>query len=169
MAKEKPKQQEVVGWYQPHIAVEWTGEVLDPITGELVKEPSMTKQSHKDECDINIIVRRFLAGEEITHVNRAAAQGLYTDLPDSIDLQASLELVRQAEAGFMALPAHVRAQFDNSPLLFVDHVNRAQAGDQAAQANLVEWGVATDNRPPPPPPKSPEELPQELPLTPPPK
>lgn len=148
MAKEKVKQQEVVGWYQPHIAVDWTGEVLDPKTGELVKEASMTKQSFKEECDINNIVRRFEATGILDHVNQAHAQGLYTDLPSGLDLQAGLDMIRQAEGAFMALPAHVRAEFDNDPVRFVDAF---QNPTEAQQERFIALGLATDKRPPKPP------------------
>nr|AVQ10245.1 internal scaffolding protein VP3 [Gokushovirinae environmental samples] len=136
----------VVGFYQPHIAVDWTGEILDLKTGELVKEPSMTKQSFKEECDINNIVRKFEATGQIDHINQAHAQGLFTDLPTGLDLQTALNMKQQAESAFMALPAKIRAQFDNDPVEFVTFVE-----DPANQQQLIDWGLATDTRPPKPP------------------
>lgn len=156
MAKDD-KQQEVVGWFQPHVRPQWTGEILNLKTGELVKEPSMTKQSFKDECDINNIVRRFELTGQIDHVNAAAAQGLYTDLPDGIDLQASLNIVAQAEAAFMALPAAARAEFNNDPVEFVEAFNNPS---KEQQERFVALGLATarpaPEAPPAPPPAPPE-------------
>lgn len=142
----KPKQQEVIGWYQPHIAVDFDGLVLDKKSGELVKEPSMTKQSFKEECDINTIVRRFEATGLVDHVNQAAARGLYEDLPSGLDLQSALDLINQAEQGFMALPAAVRARFENDPVQFVDF-----ATNPANQEELISLGIAKDLRPGPDP------------------
>lgn len=145
MAKsEKSVQQEVIGWYQPHVAVDWTGEILNEATGELVKEPSMTKQSFKDECDINNIVRRFEATGILDHVNKASAQGLYVDLPDGLDLQLALNTVAQAEAAFMALPAAARAEYGNDPVAFVAAFNDPTP-DQVKR--FVELGLAVTSRP----------------------
>lgn len=151
---------DVVGWYQPHIAVDWDGLVPDPKTGELVKEPSMTKQSFKEECDINNIVKRFEATGIIDHLNNRAREGMYVDLPDALDFQASLNLVAQAEAAFNSLSADLRARFDNNPEAFL-----AFTGDPANQEEMIALGLAVDTRPPPKPPqeapKPPEEAPKE--------
>jgi len=136
----RPKQQDVIGWYQPHIAVDWTGEILDLKTGELVKEPSVTKQSFKDECDINNIVKRFEATGILDHVNQAAAKGLYIDLPSGLDLQTGLDKIRQAEAAFMALPASARAEFNNDPVEFVEAFNNPS---KEQQERFIELGLAT--------------------------
>lgn len=137
---------DLVGWYiEPDRRDDWTGEILDLKTGELVKEPSMTKQSFKEECDINNIVRRFETTGILEHVNQAAAKGLYTDLPEGIDLQGSLNMIAQAEAAFMALPAAARAEFQNDPVLFVEAFNNPT---EATQELFIKLGLATDNRPP---------------------
>lgn len=138
---------DIIGFFHPHIAVEWTGEILNLKTGELVKEPSMTKQSFKDECDINNIVRRFEATGILDHINQAHAQGLYQDLPSGLDLQTSLNIIQQAEAAFMALPAAARAEFDNDPVLFVEAFNNPT---EAQQERFIALGLATDARPPKP-------------------
>jgi len=144
------KQIPVIGWYQPHISVDWTGEVIDLKTGELVKEPSMTKQSFKDECDINNIVRKFEATGQIDHINQAAARGVYQDLPSGLDLQAGLEMIRQAEEAFMALPAAARSEFDNDPVLFVEAFNNPTP---AQQERFVALGLATARPSPTPAPE----------------
>lgn len=144
---------EVMGWYIERPSVDWTGEILNVKTGELVKEPSMTKQSFKEECDINNIVRRFEATGIIDHVNAAAAQGVYEDLPSGLDLQAGLEMIRQAETAFMALPASARAEFNNDPVAFVEAF---QNPTEAQQERFIALGLATDRRPPKAPPESPK-------------
>ncbi|WNK12831.1 MAG: internal scaffolding protein [Microvirus sp.] len=148
MASEKIPQ--YVGWYQPHIAVNWTGEILDPKTGELVKEPSMAKQSFKDECDVNNIVKRFMQTGIIEHLNQRAAQGAFIDLPDPVDYQGSLNMVIAADAAFASVPAEVRNRFQNDPVAFLDFM-----GDPANQQEIIDMGLATDNRPQEPPTPSP--------------
>lgn len=145
----KPTFPNVIGFFmEPVQRPTWSGEILDLKTGELVKEPSMTKQAFKDECDINNIVRKFEATGILDHVNQAAARGLYQDLPSGLDLQAGLEMIRQAEEAFMALPAAARAEFDNDPVLFVEAFNNPT---EAQQERFIALGLATDVRPPKPP------------------
>lgn len=151
----------VVGWFQPHAPYNWDGLVPDPKTGELVKEPSMTKQSFVAECDINNIVRDFTQTGQIAHINEKAAQGAYVDLPDTMDFQHGLELVRQAQASFDSLPAQVRARFANNPAEFL-----AFMGDPANQEEMIKLGLASDTRPPQPP-EPPPETPPKGPQTPP--
>lgn len=152
MAKSDEKQLDVIGWFQPHVRPQWTGEILDLKTGELVKEPSMTKQSFKDECDINNIVRRFEATGVIDHLNRAAEAGHYTDLPGGLDLQEAYRQIHQAEAAFMALPANVRAEFDNDPVQFVEAFTNPS---KEQQERFVELGLASAVQKAAPPPEAP--------------
>lgn len=161
MSKLKPHYPNVIGWYiEPIERPTWSGEILNLKTGELVKEPSMTKQAFKDECDINNIVRKFEQTGVLDHVNQAAAKGLYQDLPDGLDLQAGLNMIAQAEAAFMALPAAARAEFNNDPVAFVEAFNNPT---EANQELFIKLGLATDARPPKQesaPPSTPPEPPK---------
>lgn len=146
---------DVIGFYLPgDRRQDWDGLVPDPKTGELVKEPSMTKQSFLAECDINNIVHAFTQTGQIAHINEKAAQGAFVDLPDSIDYQEAIEIARAGETAFMALPAHVRARFDNDPARFLDFIE-----DPRNQEELIKMGLATDTRPPQAPPAAPSAPP----------
>lgn len=96
----------------------------------------MTKQSHKDECDINLIIKRYQKTGIIQHINQQ--QPIYTDLPDSIDYQQSLHLLEQADEAFSTLPSVVREHFHNSPAEFL-----AALTDPGQHAQLAEWGLTT--------------------------
>lgn len=153
MSKAKPTFPNLIGWHiEPVERPVWTGEILNLKTGELVKEPSMTKQSFKDECDINNIVRKYETTGILDHVNQAAARGLYEDLPSGLDLQAGLNMIAQAEEAFMALPAAARAEFDNDPVKFVEAFTNPS---EAQQERFITLGLATDTRPPKPAPEPP--------------
>lgn len=165
MSKQIAKLPDVVGFYLPgDRRDDWTGLIVNLKTGELVKEPSMTKQSFKDECDINNIVKKFEATGILDHVNQAAARGLYEDLPSGLDLQAGLNMIAQAEAAFMALPAEVRSEFDNDPVLFVEAFTNPS---EAQQERFIKLGLATDKRPPKPPTAAPAAPPADPPAPPP--
>lgn len=135
---------EFVGWYRPHKPVRWTGEKLDRKTGELVKEPSRTKQSFKDECDINNIVKSFRTVQDILNLTENGRKGVFADLPDPFEYQDGLNIVIQAEASFNALPSALRNRFENDPKQFLDFMS-----DPANQDEMIKLGLATDKRPPP--------------------
>jgi phage internal scaffolding protein len=138
---------DVIGFYLPGDRRNDQDNLVEDLnTGELVAMPSMTKQSFKDECDINNIVRDFTPQymAELTMLNQQA--GLYQDLPDTIDYQMSLEALRATDAAFASLPAKIRARFDNDPAAFLAFFN-----DPANQDEAIKLGLALDTRPPPPP------------------
>lgn len=120
-------------------ATSWTGLVADPKTGELVKEPSMTKQAHKDECDINRIVKAFSVNGVFDHINEFAQRGQYVDLPDQLDYQQSLNMVMEADKAFSSLPAAVRERFGNDPAMFL----AAMQDPEFVQGEAVKLGLAT--------------------------
>lgn len=132
--------------YRPHKRVQYTGMVVDPKTGELVKLPSMTKQEFQKECDINNIIKHFSVSGMFSHVNVRAAQGSYQDLPDSVDFQESLDVIRAAETAFMSLPAKVRDRFGQDPAEFL-----AFLGDPANAEEAQKLGLLKPVEPPPEP------------------
>lgn len=132
-----------IGWYQPHEPVNWTGEILDPKTGELVKEPSLTKQSEAWGCDINNIVRQFTETGIYTHVNQRAALGQYLDLPGGFEYQDALNVIVAGEAAFDSLPSSVRERFANNPANFLAFLQDPDNQDEA-----IRMGLATRKEPP---------------------
>lgn len=89
---------------------------------------SLTKQSFKDECDINVIVARFnLTGQLPVGIRMPS----YGDYADVFDFQSAMNAIAQANEAFDAMPAHVRARFQNDPDQFVrfcsDPGNKAEA------------------------------------------
>ena len=103
----------------------------------------MTKQEFVAECDINNIIKQYSATGQLKHISARAAQGQYMDLPDDLDFQTSLEIVRQAQEAFATLPSSTRARFENDPQNFL-----AFLSDPANQDEAIKLGFATDRRPP---------------------
>lgn len=94
----------------------------------------MTKQSHKEECDILNILKQYQRTGVITHV--APGQPNYMDLPDNLDYQAALETIQQGQEAFASLPAKCREYFDNNPETFL-----AALYDSKQHDKLREFGV----------------------------
>lgn len=80
---------------------------------------SRTKQSMKDECDINLIMKKFIKTGAITHFAKHA--GAYLDVPAQ-DYRECLEILENAQNMFQELPAVIRRQFGDDPANFLDFV-----------------------------------------------
>lgn len=108
----------------------------DPVPDTRVYCPAetLTRQSMKDECDINIIMGRYLKTGVLSHVSRD--NPVFADVSDLPDYRESVERVKSADALFNSLDAGVRAKFGNDTAAFLDAVM-----DPGREAELVALGV----------------------------
>lgn len=101
--------------------------------------PGRTKQSFKDECDINRIMARYqVTGVLPEQLMPGSPQ--YVDVT-GIDYLEGMQKIAAAQSLFNGLPAAVRLKFENDPGKFLDF-----AQDPDHQEELIELGLAT--RPP---------------------
>ena len=98
--------------------------------------PSLTKQSFKDECDINNIVSRFDKTGVLDH--EALVKPKFGDFLGVSDYQTALNQVIEAEEAFEALPAKVRARFDNQPADFLEFCSDEKNYDEMVELGLIE-------------------------------
>jgi len=98
-------------------------------------EPSLTKQSFKDECNINNIVAKFSQTGTCNHVN--ARNPRYIDCVGVQDYQHALDIVHSAEEQFDALPAKIRAKFDNDPAKLMAYMDDPANAQEAAELGLI--------------------------------
>lgn len=86
-------------------------------SGLMCSDPSLAQQQFREESDINTIVKRFnLTGQLPEQVSMPT----YGDFDVVVDYKSALDAVIAADAAFMALPAHIRARFDNDAGAYVD-------------------------------------------------
>ena len=83
------------------------------------KGEALTKQSFKESCDINNIMRRYVKTGVIDHVNKWEPQ--YGDVTGA-DFQKAVSVITQSEEMFQDLPAKVRDVFENDVGAFLDFV-----------------------------------------------
>lgn len=107
----------------------YTGLAPDPETGELVRMPSMTQQHHKEETDINTIVRRFGVTGQLPQAGfKTPLEGDFTEITD---FASAVRTVENARDAFAKLPAAQRDRFRNDPgemIAFIqDEKNREEA------------------------------------------
>lgn len=72
--------------------------------------PSLTKQSFKDECDINVIMKRFrkVQGAEFLNRYQGYLDGQFGDFSDVQDYRTALDQIQQAR-GFL-MPCRARCE-----------------------------------------------------------
>jgi phage internal scaffolding protein len=97
-------------------------------SGLACEEPSLTQQHFKDETDINNILRQF----NITGLlPESPLSPRYGDFSGVVDYHTALNAVLDAGDQFMALPADLRARFNNDPAQLIEFIddesNRAEA------------------------------------------
>jgi phage internal scaffolding protein len=94
----------------------------------------LTEQHHKDETDINKIVRKYNKTGLIDHLNQFEAK--YADMT-GFDYQNAQNLIASANSMFEGLPSEIRNKFDNDPAKFMTFVD-----DPANAEQMVEMGLA---------------------------
>lgn len=100
------------------------------------EDPSRTKQSFKEECDINTILKRFnITGQ----LPVCPLQPQYGDFSGVFDYQTALNAVIAAQDSFNALPATLRNRFANDPAAFVDFCS-----DESNREEMIRLGLVIE-------------------------
>lgn len=95
---------------------------------------SRTKQSFRDECDINRIMAKFIKTGSIDHLRKHG--GSYGDAT-SVDFHEAMNVITSAEQMFGELPSAIRVRFNDDPAEFLDFV-----GDDANLEEMRDLGLA---------------------------
>lgn len=94
----------------------------------------LTIQSQKDECDINVIMRRFgLTGQMPQNV-RAPLVGDFTGCGD---FQSAMNAINAAQDSFMQMPPELRAELGHDPARFVEFCNDEKNKDRMKKYGLL--------------------------------
>lgn len=102
-----------------------------------------TKQEMKDECDINLILKRFQKTRMVSHLAKGVPQ--FGDVSEVTDFRSAVERVGQAQRFFEGLPSNVRKEFGNDPVAFVDAFS-----DEASRPRLEALGLVPKREAPAP-------------------
>lgn len=102
-------------------------------------KPSLTKQYFKDECDINKLVKKFCdVGSLHAQTLQGHASGQYGDFSEIPDYRSALDQVRRAGESFNALPAVVRARFQNDIAGFLDFCHDERNAEELRAMGLLK-------------------------------
>lgn len=99
------------------------------------KFPDKTVQSEKENCDINVIMRRFRVTGQMPPGSVRLPE--YADYSEVTDFHTAMNVVRAAREDFMALPADVRKRFGNDPQNFLEF-----CGDPNNVDEMIKMGLA---------------------------
>lgn len=115
-------------------AFNYDSDAVSNETGLKCDDLSLAKQEFLEESDINVLVDRFgLLGEPPSGINAP----VYGDFSDVKDFTSAMQAIAQANESFDAMPAHVRARFQNNPALFVDFCSDEKNYEEASSLGLV--------------------------------
>lgn len=99
-------------------------------------EPSLTIQSERDKCDLNIIKGIYDRTGIMNNIRTDSPR--YGDFTSSSDYHDVLFRAQQAEEDFMSLPAELRARFSNDPGKLIDFVANPNNAAEAVQLGLMK-------------------------------
>jgi phage internal scaffolding protein len=116
----------------------------DVFETEVGIDEGLVQQGMRDECDVNVIMARYMQTGELTHVSALA--GEYGDYSNVTDYREGLDLIMAADELFSELPAKVRDRFKNDPAAFLDFAN-----DPKNLEEMREMGLAPPKPPVPAP------------------
>lgn len=111
------------------------------------QDPSLTVQSFKEEVDLNTLLKRFGIGYELPENHRMPNYGDFDTITSFHD---AMNAVTAATTEFQKLPAHIRAEFDNSPAKFHD-----AALYEENRARFEALGLSIAKKPPQEAPQAP--------------
>lgn len=97
-------------------------------------DDSKVQQHARDECDINLIIKKHTETGNISHLNPSAP--LYIDCSKVSTLEGAIKLVEEAGDNFATLPAQVRKACRNDPVEFMDMIHTEEGAKVLGQAGL---------------------------------
>lgn len=104
--------------------------------GIIFKEPTMTIQSEKDNCDINVIMNRYATCGTPLPYRTDGVQPVYADVSELGDYMENYQRCKQAEEMFNSLPSALRKELDNNPANLLPFIQ-----DKANESRCIEFGL----------------------------
>ncbi len=95
-----------------------------------------TKQSMRDECDINFLMAKYQKSGQMPTTNPFPPH--FGDFSEIDDYQGSLNQVIEAQAGFDGLPSKIRTRFGNDPAELLSFLADPENLEEAVELGLLE-------------------------------
>jgi phage internal scaffolding protein len=101
----------------------------------------LTEQSHKDTCDINLILRDYARTGFMRHAEQN--KGRYDDV-SAVDYQKAMITVAEVKSLFEGLPAGVRKDFNHDPSAFLTYVQNPANAKELEQRGILKGNDGID-------------------------
>jgi phage internal scaffolding protein len=99
------------------------------------EDASLAQQHFKEECDINTILEKFNISGMLPEQPLSPRYGDFTGIGD---YHTALNRVIAAQDEFEALPAQIRARFNNDPAQLIEFLENSDNRPEAEELGLVE-------------------------------
>lgn len=107
--------------------------------GIIFTSDSLCQQHFRDECNINVIVDRYVKTGVMEHL--ADVPPHFADVSEiPTDLASAYDAVFAAESAFMSLPSALRKSLDNDPARL-----DAWLHDDKNRVDAIKYGLLADN------------------------
>lgn len=112
------------------LAAENPGATKRDVLGMMAPEykDGMTKQSFKDDTDVNRLLQKMQKTNSLRHVDEFP-ESVYREFDGEMDLLTADARMKKANRIFERLPSEVRREFDNNPLRFVTYAASLPPGE----------------------------------------
>lgn len=98
-------------------------------------EPEMTHQEFKEDCDVNVILDKYMKLGQMPQWN--SRTGIYGDFSSMPSYQEAMDTVIKAQDLFMDLPVAIRQRFANDPQQLMDFLSKEENKEEAIKIGLV--------------------------------
>lgn len=109
---------------------------------------SLTQGEFKDECDINVIMRRYT---QTGRLPTMPVNAVFGDFSETGDYQTMLQQVMDAQRAFDELPSHLRERFNHNPGTLLNFLHDPNNLDEAVKLGLVTTTAKPPTTPSPTP------------------
>jgi phage internal scaffolding protein len=103
------------------------------------EDASLAQQHFKEECDINTILQKFNITGLLPENTLSPRYGDFTGIGD---YHTAMNRVIAVQDEFEALPAQIRARFNNDPAQLIEFMENSENRPEAEELGLVEKAAA---------------------------
>ena len=103
------------------------------------EDASLAQQHFKEECDINTILQKFNITGLLPEQTISPRYGDFTGIGD---YHTAMNRVIAVQEEFEALPAQIRARFENDPQQLIEFLDNSENRPEAEKLGLVEKAAA---------------------------
>lgn len=127
--------------------------------GIIFKEPTMTVQSEKDNCDINVIMNRYATCGTPLPYRNDGVQPVYADVSELGDYMENYQRCKQAEEMFNNLPSALRKELDNNPANLLPFIQDDKNKERCYEYGLLNKPIVEASQTTPVAPSVPDSVP----------